>query len=373
MQVTGNNVTVYYKVVYHTPAGLQVAELDYLEFLNYAKGVGKPGWLTLRVPKDFIAWRDFYQLDAQVEVLRRVEGFNWYTEMGTRWLMRRFDKISDHGAVSFECAGQSAYGLVGRRIVAYNAGSAQADQTDQADDMMKTIIKQNLGSSATGTGRDLSAYLAVAADTAAGPSVQKSFSRRQCDVVIDELIMGSDQAGTVVYPDVIWNGAKFEFKTYPNQRGTDRTSGTSQVVFAEQFDNLSNVRLRYDHTNEVTDVYAGGQGDGSARDVQEAQDLGRMDNSPFNRIERFVNASHCTTSAQVLDEAEAALQAGLPVISLTGIIKQTPACIYGKDWGLGDKVIARADDIDFNAWIDPVDVTVSPEGETIRADIYAVQ
>ena len=55
-------------------------------------------------------------------------------------------------------SGPDGNDLLARRIVAYYAGTSQASKTDNADDMMKEIVDENLAGSATDSDRDISGY-----------------------------------------------------------------------------------------------------------------------------------------------------------------------------------------------------------------------
>lgn len=374
MTVSIGNVTSYHQIRYYSNTGTLLDIFDEFESLEYSRRVGQPGWCVVVIPGDSINWADLHQRDGRIEIRRRIEGREWYTEMSTMWLARRFRQISRRGAISYEVAGPSAFDLLNRRIVAYNAGSSQAAKSDLVDDMMKEIVSQNLGSTASDTTRRLSAsHFSIAADTGDGPTLAKAFSRRNVGVVLSELSAASDQEGTVIYPDIEWTGSLFQFKTYPNQRGGNKGEGSANLqIFAEEFDNLTDVRLTYDYSNEVTYVYAGGQGEESSRTIQTASDSDRIAASPFNRIEGFVDARHCTTTGQLQAEAKAALWAGRPVITLEGQIQQTPVSRYGVEWQLGDKVVARFQDTTFDAWIDMVSVSIRGGQENINARILSV-
>jgi hypothetical protein len=129
-------------------------------------------------------------------------------------------------------AGPDGNDLLNRRIVAYAAGSSQSDKTNQADDMMKEIVTENLGSSATAP-RDLTDLnFTVAGDVTAAPSITKAFSWRNVLDVLQDIVAISAENGTDLYFDVVpvvisSSEIGFEFRTYTDQPGQDRTFMTA--------------------------------------------------------------------------------------------------------------------------------------------------
>ena len=161
-----------------------------LDYWQVANGIGP---LTLQLPRGLPLW--WFSLDSQIEVWRAgmPEGV---------WLVRRAGrKISDAGQAVIEVRGVSLAELLTRRIVAAAAGSAQAHRPGPADDVLRAIVREQFGAGA-GAGRDISALLEVEPDCGFGPTIAKSFARRNVLRVLQEIAAQSAQHGTPLFFDV---------------------------------------------------------------------------------------------------------------------------------------------------------------------------
>ncbi len=257
--------------------------------------------------------------------------------------------------------------LLSTRIVAYAAGSPQADKTDEADDMMKAIIRENFGSLAD-TERQL-ASLSIAPDYSQLPSISKSFSRRNVFNVLRDISDTVKESGVYNVFDIIrTEPCNFEFRTYKDCRGIDhsRDSGSPRFV-GEKYGNLAKPKLEYQSSDEATFVYAGGQGEEEDRIIKTAQDDLRIGNGyPYNFIEKWVDARHLESEASVQAEADAELAASRPRQFLSGNLIDMPAMRYGVDFGFGDIVTAEAFGQTMNLHVSTVDISVDPDnGEKI--------
>jgi hypothetical protein len=242
-------------------------------------------------------------------------------------------------------AGPDGNDLLDRRIVAYAAGGSESDKTDNADDMMKEIVAENLGSSATDSDRDLTDLnFTVAGDVTGGPSITKGFAWRNVLKTLKEIAYSSAENGTDLYFDVVpivisSSEIGFEFRTYTDQPGQDRTYDTNNpVVFSKEWGNLANPILLYDYTKEANFVYGGGQGEGTDRTISEQSDTTRIGASVWNRREKFADARNEATSNGVANKAEEVLNENKPFKRFTGQLLDTPQARYGVDWFFGDKV-----------------------------------
>lgn len=364
-------MTVGHQIHYYNNLGSKIFTFDTFQSLHYSRRVGKAGWLELVFSDSVLDFNTVRERDSRIEIMRRVGERPRYTEMNTHWLLRNFDWQTSAHLITV--AGPSAFDLLRRRFVDNYASSSEADKTDFLDDTMKEIVDEQMLGGASAV-RDISAFLANQSDAGAGPSDDKAFAWRNVLAVLEELIELSSSGGTIIFPDiVVLSDNTFEFRTFAGQRGADRSTSTLQHVFAEEFDNLEDVTLSYRYVDEVTHVKALGPGQKADRRTATATDSDRATASPFNRIEKTVQASRENISdAALQSEADSALEAGKPIITITGTVKQTPVSQYGVDYVLGDKVVARAKGIDFDAWIDFVDVTVDQNGEHLKIDILGV-
>lgn len=243
-------------------------------------------------------------------------------------------------------SGYDLNSLLNRRIVAYAAASAQAQKTGAADNLIKAIVRENLGSSAIAA-RDLSASgFTVQADVSLGTSLSKGFSWRNLLLVLQEIADASHstEATSVYFGIVPLNlGWDCEFRTNIQQWGNDhrfQTGTQGAVIFSLELGNISDASRQREYRNELNYAYAGGQGEESARIIQEASDTVRIGSSPFNRREIFVDARGLADTASVLAEAQAAVRSGRPRNFFSGNITNIGQYIYGRDYFHGDYVSA---------------------------------
>jgi hypothetical protein len=322
------------------------------------------------LPADFPI--SYLQIDGWLEVWRRAAGGLNYLDTETVWFIRDVSRrLNERGERFITVIAYSAADLLKRRIVAYAAGSSQAEKTGAADNLMKAIVRENLGSLATDTSRSISAYLSVQADSGAGPSLSKAFSRRNVLTVLQELAQASLEAGTALFFDIVApEVGSLEFRTYTGQRGIDHSStGARRVTLSPAYGTLTEVVRRYDHASEQNYIYAGGQGEESSRAVATASDASRISLSPFNRCEGWVDARNTADSGLLSAEAQAALRAGRPRQEFSGKILNTGSVQYGREWAFGDRISAEFDGEVVDGRVDEINVRVENGQEEIQAGL----
>src|SRR5690606_12984807 len=91
--------------------------------------------------------------------------------------------------------------LFERRIIAYASGSSYTSKTGAGDNLIKALIRENLGSLVSAanrdgadTGADISGYLSVETDLSLGPTIQMAATRRNLALVIQELAQAATTA-----------------------------------------------------------------------------------------------------------------------------------------------------------------------------------
>ena len=282
-------------------------------------------------------------------------------------------RTNDQGSETVTLKGPCINDLLARRIVAYAAGTAQAQMTDQIDDMMKAIVADNLGGDAAAA-RQLTDWLTVEGNTTAGASITKAFAWRNMLTVLQDLGQIGQEQGNKVFFEVAWlGGADLRFRTALDYLGTDHSYGStaaagSPLVFSQEFGNLSTPDYELDYRDEVTYVYAGGQGEGSDRTIVEVEDTDRSARSEWGRMEAFQDARNLSTDTAITSEANARLQTGRPRLRFTGQVLDTPSSRFGVDWNFGDKVTAQynrqaAPSLVFDGVIESVTVRLHESGQ----------
>ena len=274
--------------------------------------------------------------DWQLRLRRSVYGATPYLEGNAVWLVRSWSRIiAELGERRYRLVAQHATSLLTRRIVDYAAGSAEASKTGPADDLIRAIVRENFVSPTDAT-RTMSG-LTVGADQSAAPSVSKAFAYQQVFSTIQALCAQSAQSGVYLGVEVVPASGGFEVVTFTGQRGMDRSTD-GQVVFSLERRTLADGDLTYAYTDQATRIIAGGQGRGSERTIERADDATAQAESPYGLIEGWRQATGAATSAAVEGEAEAGLWQRRARVRFNGTAQQVQGCLYGVNYGWGDIV-----------------------------------
>jgi len=364
-----------YSVWVRTPTGTRIKLADRFVRLQYTLTANQIGLAKLDLPSSFPL--SYIQEDSQLEIWRQVPGAKKYLEGDALWFVRDWDHVLDgQGREYISLLAYSANMVLDTAIVDYASGTSYAKKTDQIDDMMKAIIKENRGALATNSARNISSWLTVEADMAAGPSTTKAFAWRNVLAVLRELAQEADDAGTAVFFDVIYTPGTtaLEFRTFTSQRGIDHGStGAKQVILSPRNGTLSEVRRSYISSNERNAVTVGGRGEATDREIERDTDAIRIALSPFNRRELFVDARNAEEgdTAALQAEAMAALKNNRPREIFSARIRDTEAVKYGREYGFGDRVMAEFRGRAVDCRLDSIGILVERGLETIRAELRA--
>src|SRR5688572_17251100 len=138
-----------YAIKIYDAFGNQLAELGDFVSLDVAIAERRVGRLVLVVNPAALP-RSFIKEDGLIEVWRAVDGAPFRLFGQKNFLIRRVQRRRGSTTITALCCNS----LLDRRIVAYAAGTAYAEKTDFADDMIKALVRENLGSAATDSARD---------------------------------------------------------------------------------------------------------------------------------------------------------------------------------------------------------------------------
>lgn len=331
----------------YTSDGERLAELEDLERVEYWRALNTIGGFHIITRPDFPT--DWLGVDKLIEFWRQPEGGE--STLQIVGMMRWWEWMENEaGNEVLHFGGTDQNDLLDRRIVAYAAGNALSDITDEANQMLATIVDSNMGATAfideAGRPRALDAAHFTVATVASGtaPSVSRRFAWRDVFPILQEIADASRDLGTPLYFDIVSTGpARFEFRTYMNVRGVDRTitSGLNPVIFSKELKNLDSPSMREDWSNEHNYVWGGGQGEEEDRVIDPEDDVFRMHRSIWNRREVFQDAREEDTTLGVANKAFRRMQHDRPRLRFTGRLLDTPNSRYGIDWSFGDKVTAR--------------------------------
>lgn len=330
-----------YKVIVRSPAGVKRAETRDIWAATCAGRVNEPGQLTLELAGDH---RILASLEdrAQVELWRRIPaaGVDWYKEFEGLHRAEGFDTRRDTSA-TLTAVGYLA--MLGWRHVAWKANTANRSVFSgiKAATVMWRLVDYNAAANATAAnGRELDAAitgLSAGSDPNSGPAIDWACAWAN---VLSELQKLQRLAGGDF--DLIKTGAAtWSWQFYPGQRGTDRSSGSSKVLFGVARGNMTDAVYRLDRRAEKTVAIVGGAGDEAARQIALSY---AASYSADNHIEAFVDA-RSDADAALSTRGDAALEATRAKTQLSYKVLQVDSCLYGKHYFLGDLVRAEYADL----------------------------
>lgn len=368
-----------YQILMSDPAGASVLKVvDNFQILDYGRVVNGIGSLQFTLPDtwdsrlNLYAFDIFNRPDARLEVWRSIGMAPAYLDMETVFLLDQVERdLNERGERVIIVHASDANDLLRRRCIPYAAGSTQATKTAvAADDLQKTIVKDNLGSTATDANRNISINT-VQANLTLGPTLSKTFAwRNEVIKTLQEIAQASANAGTYLAFDIVWvSPTQLEFRTYTQQRGVNRTQAAlqSSLVLDPEQGNLANLALKLDYLPELNYVYVAGQGTGSARSTATAQDSARANLTPFSRREQVVDARMTSDATSLQNEANAAVRDGRPRKSFVGRLQQTPGAQYGIHYRFGDAITGNFVNYQANARLDAMHVRMEDGLETVDA------
>lgn len=356
-----------YEIRHYNPAGDLINVIGQQRFskLVTVRVENDIGGLELSMPKGDFRTGDFGKCQI-LEVWR-----DGVLQGETAYFIQNYEFESMGGEETVRIVAADANWLLSTRIVAYAAGSAQAEMTYKADRMLREIMIDNFGADAIAA-RRLS-NLTAGALLEDSVEITKGFSRRNVLRVMQEICEAAQEAGMRTYFDVVRTGVGlFKFYTYTGRRGEDHSLGSGDVrLVGTQYGNFDDVVLGFYHSREVNYVYAGGQGEEEEREIVEVSDANRIAvGYPFNRVESFVDARNLSATESLTAEARAGLAKGAPKIVLTGVLVETPGMRYGVHYGFGDVVSAEAFGYKVDCHVTSIRVTVDGNGEKIDCRLY---
>ncbi len=315
--------------------------------------------------------------DGRIEIWRKLDSGREYLDTDTIWLIKKVtQRLEASGLQTIVIEADTPLCVLREpgRFVRYFAGTAQSTYTAApADDQIKQVARENIGSSVDTSTRNLTSYISIDANLGMGAAVAKSFAWRDCLKVMQEFANASTTAGTYVAFDIVADTpTTLTFRTFTQQRGVDHRfpGGINPVLISPEMGNLGEVVFSQDYRDEVTFAYAGGKGEGSARLAASAQDTTRQGLSPFGLREYFKDATQYDTTTGLAAEAQAVLRSGRAKTIFQGRLIDTPDSRYGVDWAWGDYVTAQAFGQLIDCRIDAVSVSVKPGSGYERIDAW---
>lgn len=235
-----------------------------------------------------------------------------------------------------------ANSLLARRRIAYPADLTDFTQftATKAETILKRLVRYNCDPAyatlANNRDRQPSTMnLTIATDQARGNTIDWSSGGRTN--LLDELkkiaaIAGGDY-------EVTKTGANsYTFEFYPDQLGTNRTSGSNPIIFTTDRGNMGVPKLVRQRSAEKTVMLVGGRGEKDDRNIRIRTGANY---SATNDIEDYIDGRNATTDAMLDAIGDQALKAKQFRNVIEYDVLQTPLYTVEKDYFLGDLVLAK--------------------------------
>ncbi len=361
--------TQYQLRIYNRSGVIQQVITDPL-YISYSKEVNAPGLLVVDLTADNAAIGTL-DLDWQIEVWRRNtdQGIDWYCDFHAFWRGEQRRADADGAArYTMYCPGQMD--LIARSIVAYPAAitGRSVFASNNAESIAKTLVTYNATSTGTTTdGRArtvTTSGVTVEGDASRGNVLDVTCAwRRLLETLQDIAKQGGGDFDLVKTAAAAW-----EFRWYPAQLGTDRST---TLRFALNYGNITNPALTRNHMPERTVAVVGGQGQESSRTM--VVRTGANYDATYNAVETFVDARQQTTTAGLQVAGDVALYNAQTRNDLAFDVIQAPGAYYGLHYFVGDLVTGVYEDASATKKINRVTITVDENGaESIQVELQDV-
>lgn len=372
-----------YKVRIKNTSGILQAESDKFESIAIHHILNAPGYCQLSLQGDHEAI-EYFERDAIIEVWRSVEdlGLDWYREW-EGFHRTEVGQTFENGRKNFTSYSKGFADLLQRRIIAYPSGDSHATKEAPAETVMKEFVDENAGPGATSPPRirdGVTQGLLVDTDAAGGSTWYGARSYRNLLETLQEV---SDE--TNMFFDVVsFETINFLFKTYDGVRGTDRRhynidpntglngAGNEVAVFSLPLGNVEEIVLSHNADDQITAVFALGQGEEDARSVVYVTNNDAIDESPWNLRELARNATSEATEDGLTAVANAELEKRGAITTFNFAVQQTEGYFYGRHYYFGDYVTGRYGDFEADKYIIGANITVNEKGEDILISLADV-
>ena len=226
-------------------------------------------------------------------------------------------------------------------------------RTGAAGDIIKEYVTYNAGPLAAATRRW--SPLAVAAANGIGETIT---GRARFDNLLALCQKLALDGGDIQFH---FSGTTFDCKVL--------TDKTSSIIFSRDLENILNVSRRVE-APQTNYIYAGGQGEGVAREFFEVQDSQSV--LDFGRIEEFYDYRQAT-GEELYTASLGRLEEKKSKTAIEVKTVNTPSIQYGRDYEIGDivKVIVNEDET-YDHPVREVKVDLTSTGEQVSEEIVLV-
>lgn len=358
-----------YEIRSASSGGVPNGVLDQIIRCSYARSVNNIGELNISLPDIYPS--GWFRRDDRIYVQKTIGSTVSVTDLDTAWLIQDVTTgLSADGVPSIDIKCVDALAILSYYIVPYNANNVAVPgslKLQAADDMMKAIVRENMGALASDTTRNISAFVTVQADATQAPIIKKEFSKRVVLDVLRELADASLAGGTYLAFDIVLTDpyvGTLEFRTYIGQRGNDHRfpSGNPPILLDAETDSLSEISLIDSHLAQKTYIYVGGAGVADVRPVATASDAAEIAASPFGRRELFVDDNNTGDVVVLQADADATLKKYQATQGFSARLNDQATIIRGIHWDYGDFMTASFKSQTFDVHADKIAVTLNEDG-----------
>jgi hypothetical protein len=356
-----------YQIWYRDPWGNLITTITEFFSLDMVRKENDWGSIQLELPPVYP--NGFFRKDGKLELWRTAPGRGMYMERDAPFFIRKIVYRDDEqGNRRVHILAHDAMQILDRRIIVPELTGTHYYKTDYADDMMKAVVRENIGVLCDDPLRDQSAYLSVAVNESKAVGISDNFAWQKILPLFQKWAQQSTDLGTYLSYDIVYTSpTTLEFRTYTGCRGTDRSSKSDKTYYlGTDGMGLSFANAAFDYTQEFSFIYSGGNGDYPAQIYKTAFDNTRISESPFGRIEDYIDATS-DEDAVIQSRADQRLQETIGKFAISGHIEQSPQSIYGVHYNFGDIVCVNYHGFTVDVHLDGLEIIVDETGkEEIR-------
>ena len=297
-----------------------------------------------------------------------LEGWWCSPEDGIAWRREFCGFIVDETAYK-DAEGKSHYEASGfgieywlqATIIDVAAGTAASRQDDAGETAIKDWVDEHAG---PGAGARARQSLIVEADHA--PALGMNWTGQRSNRNLWEVVQEIAEASGVQVGIERTDDYEFEFRCW---EATDRRAA---VIFSTERMNMGQPKLSKRRSQSRTSVKVGGAGEGAARAIVYVQDATAIAASPIGRREAFVDARDQNSDDDYTARGQAALDENRATETVEFAVLQSPGCLYGLHYELGDLVTARYRGVDYDRRVNEASWQVTAEGARLTVTTIAI-
>lgn len=381
-------MAIIWRVDLYNRARIKVGEVDDYTSASIEQVVNSPGGfsLPLHFGSDKVALFEDYGI---VEFWRKDSsiGLPWYREKACLI----YDKHITQDEKGYEQYVSTGFGLLAMldRTIDYPAGSPQTQYSGPGDSVMCQYVRDNAGDLATiANGRRANAVipaLNIAPSAALGGAWSGSRASKKLLDVLQEIADKTNVDFDIEpYHNPATDAYEFIFRTYPGQRGVNRSAngivpatglnsaGNAPVIFSPQLGNMKFPEYHFSHSGEINRVAVLGPGEKATRAYNIVESILFMgDGLDIHEATRDARNEPDSAARVVIGETILAQRIAQESFDFEAI--QLEGCSYGlllpplvnggQFYHFGDRVTARAYNIERTKRIIGVKLAVSFNSE----------